>query len=682
MERVLYYRLKDREMKCEGIMFHSVKTRTIATFLVIVVLVIIVSAAVSFVLVDRQQQDDNESLGRDAAMICAVLTEYAVTDLDTFKPGSPDYDGCCDSLRSLCRVEDMAYMYVYTVDEENGTMTYIMAVSGDPERDALISKARPYGTVVNIEHLGDDTRDAMQCKNGLDVAKYDNDFGKMVDCFVPVGRTGMYAASSYSLSAQTSKIVMTTIGIVVHIIFALLLLLIGQLVILQRDVMKPLQKISKRMKEFDPQDARSFEPVGITTKDELGKIASSFESMAGNIAHYLGDIEQMAEERAQVSVEMDVARRIQQGMVPASSKADGDFASVYAFSRSAKDVGGDFYDVIEREDGSTAIVIGDVSGKGVAAALFMAMSKEAIGIELSEGNDPASTLMSVNRRLCNNNPEGMFVTALVALMEPDGHVTFANAGHLRPVRVLGEAEEVECDTGGLMGLFDDTEIVNETLELAPGEALLLYTDGASEAVNAKKEFLGNATIREQLSNRTPFSDVRDLIDELVGVVDGFAAQAEQFDDLTAVALMRKADGDPSSPAEEGEETAPRCELEVSLSSFKMVRDDIMAGTGEPIRRKACLACEEVFANIVSYSNANRIFYSVSEHDGRLVIVLEDDGVPFDPLMADPLEKEFEELDSGGMGIAIVKEIADEVSYQRNAGCNVLTLEFDLDSESK
>ena len=141
--------------------------------------------------------------------------------------------------------------------------------------------------------------------------------------------------------------------------------------------------------------------------------------------------------------------------------------------------------MVERDDGSMAIVIGDVSGKGVAAALFMAMSKESIGIELSTGKDPASTLMSVNKRLCDNNPEGMFVTAFIAVADRDGHVTFANAGHLRPVRVLDDAVEVECETGCLMGLFDDTEIVNETLDLAPGEALLLYTDGASEAVNAK-----------------------------------------------------------------------------------------------------------------------------------------------------------------------------------------------------
>lgn len=659
-------------------MFHSVKTRIVATFLVVVAIVLVVSTIVSFVLVDRQEYEAYEGFGIGAALACATMVDYAVADIEDFRPGNPDYDDCCEALAELCAIEDMAYMYVYTLDEENGTMTYIITVSGDPARNDIVQQARPYGTVVSTEHLSEQNLEAVQGKKGKNVVTYSNDFGSMVDCIVPVGRTGMFAAASYSLDEQGSKIVMATFGVVAHIIFALLLLLIGQLIVLRRYVMKPLQQISDSMKEFTPQHACDFEPIGITTKDELGEIAVSFEGMAGNIANYLGDIEQMTEDRVQVDVELDVARRIQQGMVPESRHVGGAAADVFAFSRSAKDVGGDFYDVIEYDDDSMAIVIGDVSGKGVAAALFMAMSKEAICTELSTGKDPASTLMSANKRLCANNPEGMFVTAFIALADRNGHVTFANAGHLHPVRVLDEAVEVECETGCLMGLFDDTEIVNETLDLAPGEALLLYTDGASEAVNAKKEFLGEEAIREQLSRHAPFTDVRDVLDELVGAVDGFAAQAEQFDDLTAVALMRHADTDTSIAAGAGADGQSDLHvLDVALSSFDSIREDIMDGSEKPMRMRACLACEEIFANIVSYSKARHLSYNVSERGGRLTVVLEDDGAPFDPLMTDPVEKEFEELDEGGMGLALVKEITDGLSYQRSAGRNVLTLEFEL-----
>jgi len=105
------------------------------------------------------------------------------------------------------------------------------------------------------------------------------------------------------------------------------------------------------------------------------------------------------------------------------------------------------------------------------------------------------------------------------------------------------------------------------------------------------------------------------------------------------------------------------------------------GSERSARLKVCLACEEAFANIVSYSGAQHIFYRVSEADGRLTVVLEDDGAPFDPLMTQPIEKDFEELDSGGMGISLVKNIADELSYRRSGGRNILTLTFSLGDAS-
>lgn len=186
--------------------------------------------------------------------------------------------------------------------------------------------------------------------------------------------------------------------------------------------------------------------------------------------------------------------------------------------------------------------------------------------------------------------------------------------------------------------------------------------------------MGDKAIIDALSSRAPLYDVRDVIDELVGAVDGFAAQAEQFDDLTAIAMMRHGSAEEAGPVDEGDSLKT---LDVSLSSFDKVKQDMMGGEEKAARLKACLACEEAFANVVSYSGASHIFYCVSEIEGRLIVVFEDDGAPFDPLMAQTIEKDFEDLDSGGMGIALVKSIANELSYQRNGGRNVLTMAFVL-----
>ena len=655
-------------------MFHSVKTRTIAAFLGVVALTIIIATIVAFHAVNAQERALTDTEGVEASEACALIVGLSIEDLSDFKPGTEDYEHCREALKKLCKNAGMTYMYAYILDPETNTMTYLVAVAEDDAQDAFIQKERPYGATV-IGDIDSTELDVLEGKRTGEAIEYNNQFGHMLDWIALVDEDNhILAAASYSISQHHYNVFVDTVTVVIPFVAALLLLLLIQLFILQRHIMKPLNIISERMMSFSADKARSYEPIGIKTHDEMEKISNAFDGMVDEIANYLKDIEEMTAAKVQTGVELNIASRIQQGMVPATTSVTGALADVFAFSRPAREIGGDFYDIVELDDGTLSVIIGDVSGKGVAAALFMAMSKEMMRIELTTGKGPAEVLRSVNEWLCDRNPEGMFVTAVIATLKTDGSVVFANAGHLHPVRVAKDAAIVPCMPGCLLGLFDDADIEDEQLELAPGEALLLYTDGACEAVNAKREFLGNAAITETLSSRAPFNDVRDVIDGLVGAVDGFAAQAEQFDDLTAIAMMRRG-GEYDEDFSHKEPTFKK--VDASLSSFDKVRQDVMDGKEKTARRRACLACEEAFANIVSYSGANHVFYDVSESDGHLIVVLEDDGAPFDPLMAQPIEKDFEELDSGGMGIALVKSIASELSYQRSGGHNVLTMAFEL-----
>lgn len=660
-------------------MFRSVKTRTIVAFLGIVALTIIIATIAAFNVANAQERALADSEGVEASEACALIVGLSIEDLNDFKPGAEDYEYCREALKTLCKNAGMTYMYAYTLDPETNTMTYLVTVGGNDTQDAFIQKERPYGTAV-VGDIDAIELDALAGKHTSQAIEYDNQFGHMLDWVALVDQKNhILAAASYSISQQRSNVFVSTVTAMVPFVAVMLLLLAIQLFILQRHVMKPLDVISERMKSFSADQARSYKHIGLKSHDELEQISNAFDGMVDEIANYLEDIETMTAAKVQSDVEMNVANRIQQGMVPASTSIAGASADVFAFSRPAREIGGDFYDIVEMDDGALSIIIGDVSGKGVAAALFMAMSKEMIRIELSIGRGPAETLRLLNERLCGRNPEGMFITAFIATLKADGSVVFANAGHLPPIRISDKAETVSCMPGCLLGLFDDAEFNDEHLELAPGEALLLYTDGASEAVNANREFLGVEAIIDTLSSNAPFNSIDDVVGELVGVVDGFAAQAEQFDDLTAIAIMRHGD---AGAAKVADKTAPVKALDVALSSFDMVKQDIMNGNEKAARLKACLACEEAFANIVSYSGASHVFYDVSEKEGRLIVVLEDDGVPFDPLMAKPIERDFEELDNGGMGIALVKGIASELSYQRSGGRNVLTLAFDLHKEDE
>ena len=186
-------------------------------------------------------------------------------------------------------------------------------------------------------------------------------------------------------------------------------------------------------------------------------------------------------------------------------------------------------------------VVGDVSGKGVAAALFMAMTKTMVHEGLASGIDPAQVLNRVNDRLCASNPEGMFVTVFAFVLCPStGEVRYANAGHLPPLAIGrdDDVRQVDAPPGVLLGLFEDAGLEDGTLVLAEGEYLLAFTDGATEAVNVESKFFGDEALAQCVASSTPYRDASALVDVVVDAVDAFAAGHEQFDDLTVVALRR------------------------------------------------------------------------------------------------------------------------------------------------
>ena len=256
----------------------------------------------------------------------------------------------------------------------------------------------------------------------------------------------------------------------------------------------------------------------------------------------------------------------------------------------------------------------------------------------------------------------MFATVFACVLDPaTGQARYANAGHLPPLLVGDGVRAVDARPGVLLGLFEDAGLEDGTLKLGEGECLLMFTDGATEAVNPKREFFGITAFAERLSESAPYRDAGAVVDAVVDAVDGFAAGCEQFDDLTVVALRRVSVG--------------LRELPVDIASFSTVRDAIMKqSSDEAVGRKACLACEEAFANIVAHSGATRIWFSVAREGDRLQVTLADNGTPFDPLTAAPAPRAFDDLDSGGMGLNLIRSLSTQAAYTRTTR-NVLTLTF-------
>lgn len=641
---------------------HSIKRRIVGTFIAVIVAVIAVGGIGGYQYLYWYEHQVTDQMATSAAESCKAFFDAMASVVGGEPFYEPEeYEEWRTVLRNLCENSDMEYMYAFKYDPDNGTATYIMCVAANDEKDEVVRRERGEGTIVEVE-MTDQMRRALAGEVVEDAMIIDNRYGSDLTWFRKVeGWDNVLAGVDYSIHEQRMRVFTIVATLIIPFVLILILLFILQLRLLNKRVFMPLQAIAGRVRQFAPDHADEFTSLGVEENNEIGDIAGAIEGMASNIDAYLGDIERMTADRVQADVELDVARRIQQGMVPERAElACGGF-DVIAVSRAAREVGGDFHDIMKLDDGRIAVVMGDVSGKGIAAALFMAMIRTMIHDGLHSGQGPAEALNETNRKICAENPEGMFVTVFACVLDPaTGEVRYANAGHMPPLLIDEGARMLDIDPGVLLGLFDDADLKEGVLSLECGQGLLLYTDGVTEAANAERTFLGERTFVEHMAAAAPYANAAAVVDATLHVVDDFVGEYEQFDDLTMVALMQ------------GERR--HGELPCTMASFAAVRNALLALSAEgELKRKACLAAEEMFANVAMHSGASFIRYDVRLEEGAVRIMFEDDGIPFDPTVAADAGKDFEDLDAGGMGIGLVRQLTSLMTYRHEDGLNILEL---------
>jgi sigma-B regulation protein RsbU (phosphoserine phosphatase) len=237
--------------------------------------------------------------------------------------------------------------------------------------------------------------------------------------------------------------------------------------------------------------------------------------------------------------ELDVASKMQQAILPTSFPEGADF-EVYGNMAPARNVGGDFFDVISLENGRIGLAVADVSDKGVPAALFMMSSRTLLkGAAIGMG-DPNAVLSEVNDLLNEDNETVMFVTLLYAVYDPEtGEMTYANGGHSNPLVVHADGSSTELPlTGGIaLGVMPGLEYRQDSHPLAPGDTLVLYTDGVSEAMNSEGEEFGVERLRQIFADQPPVS-ARTVNEDILQAVSDFAGDTPQSDDVTCLVLHR------------------------------------------------------------------------------------------------------------------------------------------------
>lgn len=302
----------------------------------------------------------------------------------------------------------------------------------------------------------------------------------------------------------------------------------------------PLNTITRRVASLGVRNRQFMMEDVYRTGDEIEVLAESFAKQSARTMLYIDQIKRVTAEKERIGAELDMASRIQSSQLPRLFPPfpDRKEFSLYASMDPAKEVGGDFYDFFMIDNDHMGLVMADVSGKGVPAALLMMVSRVLIKSSLQNGKSPAETLESVNNQICESNDAGFFVTVWCAVLEiSTGKGIAANAGHEHPVlRRAGGLYELQIYKHSMpVGTMEDIPYRQHAFQLHPGDSIFVYTDGVPEATNGEKELYGAERMLAAL-NKDPDALPDKIVLNMTQDINSFVDGAEQFDDITMLSF--------------------------------------------------------------------------------------------------------------------------------------------------
>ena len=451
------------------------------------------------------------------------------------------------------------------------------------------------------------------------------------------------------------------------LIFAALFTLIYFLI--KKVIIDNLRKINGTLAEIT--DGNLNVTVDVRTNEEFASLSDDINQTVSTLKRYI------AEAAARIDKELEFAKEIQYSALPSvfppyPNRKDFE---IYAHMITAKEVGGDFYDFYMLGDSTLAFMIADVSGKGIPAAMFMMQAKTIIKDLAESGLELPEVFATANKKLCENNDAGMFVTAWMGILDlKTGLLKFVNAGHNPPLvrQADGEFVYLKARSGMVLAGMDGIKYRQNELQLTPGDQIFLYTDGVTEATDKNNQLYGDERLLETV-NRNIVMDTRKLCEAVKSDVDQFVGEAPQFDDITmlSVELRYIRSGNSITVIADDKSMILVSEFAKSLTEKLTVVPKIA--------NKVSIAVDEIYSNIVNYSGADLATISYEIKDGRLYMTFTDDGIPYNPIKAEEPDVTLsaEERKIGGLGIFMVKKMTESMEYTYEDDKNILSLVISL-----
>ncbi|MDO5573852.1 MAG: SpoIIE family protein phosphatase [bacterium] len=473
----------------------------------------------------------------DALYIDGISDEQAKELMNT-----PEYLAKQDFIRDMGAANDVKYLYVVRPLEQGAYYMF----DADPDSETMC----PLG-YIEAYYPGNfsNNKEAFLSGRMVEPIISNQTFGWLLSAFYPItldGKMVAYVCADISMDqvmTDRAKFLKTIVLILATITVVFMLLYLW---LVNGMIVRPINQLSVETARFVAakngadgigEEIRQFE---IHTGDEIENLADAIKTMEEDIDRYIENLTQVTAEKERIGAELNVATQIQASMLPSIFPPfpTRDEFDLYATMNPAKEVGGDFYDFFLTDEDHLVIVIADVSGKGVPAALFMVIAKTLIKNQMQVEKDPQEVFNKVNLQLCENNEAGMFVTAWMGVLEiSTGSFTYVNAGHNPPLlkRADGAFEYLSMKPGFVLAGFDEVRYQQTELQLYTGDILYLYTDGVVEATDTHSELYGDSRLQAVL-NQNRDKSATELLKAVKKDVDSFVGEAVQFDDMTMLGL--------------------------------------------------------------------------------------------------------------------------------------------------
>ena len=488
-------------------------------------------------------------------LVRTLASQLDPDDLDRyFETGEMDesYYLTQSFIQDLVASNDVEYLYVVRPHGVGVTFLFDSDMETGEGGEYMDGGYCALGTYVELEGAFAENLDNLLAGREVEpIVEQDPSFGWLMTAMVPVlhedGTMAGYVMADISMNdimqtRETFLITLTALLAVVAVVF-----LAAFLVILRRIVLRPIDQLTRATGEFiqsnEEELAQGTATVNvpeIRTGDEVELLADSFRKMEEDMITYIREFMKATAEKERIGAELNVATQIQADMLPRIFPAfpERKEFDIYATMDPAKEVGGDFYDFFLVDEDHLAVVIADVSGKGVPAALFMVIAKTLIKNHAQNKETPGDVFTHTNEQLCEGNDAGLFVTAWMGVLEiSTGRFVYVNAGHNPPLlkRAGGRFEWLKSRPGFVLAGMEGVRYRENDMVLEPGDCLYLYTDGVTEATSAGQELFGEQRLQDAL-NEAAGLPVHELLPRIKEKIDTFVGDAEQFDDVTMLGL--------------------------------------------------------------------------------------------------------------------------------------------------